>query len=312
MTPKIETQRTIQNFDLDYYIPRQVELFLVDRRASGSAAGTLKFYTEKLAPFTEYCESKLITSILEVNASIIREYMLCIEAAGHNKGGQHAHYRAVRAFLRWYDLEMEPENWKNPIKKVKAPKVPQEILPPVSIETIKALLNVCNKDTFFCIRDSAILYMLFDTGLRASELLAIDRSDIDQTGAVFIHHGKGNKDRIVFIGKKTRAALRKYLKTRTDDNPALLLSRYHERLTYDGLRMIMTRRAAAANLAGPSLHSFRRAFALNMLRAGVDIHTLAKLMGHTTITVLSRYLKIDETDTRAAHNKGNPVDNLDW
>lgn len=308
MDQKLETQRIIQNLDIDTYLPRQVELFILDRRAAGLSSRTVDYYIDKLKPFIEFCEGQLIKSVLKVDAQVLREYMLSLAGSGHNKGGQHAHYRAVRAFLYWFELEMEPAGWKNPIKKVRAPKVPQEILKPVKIDEVKELLKACDKSNIFGLRDAAIFYMLFDTGLRASELLSLNRSDVDQIGTVTVRHGKGGKDRIVFIGKKSRLALRRYLNARRDELPPLFLSRYQDRLDYDGLRAIVERRAAEVHLSKITLHSFRRAFALNMLRAGTDIHTLAKLMGHSNVTILAKYLKIDETDTRAAHHRGNPVD----
>jgi integrase/recombinase XerD len=83
-------------------------------------------------------------------------------------------------------------------------------------------------------------------------------------------------------------------------------------LSYDGLREVLTRRAADAKVKQPSLHSFRRAFALAMLRNGTDIYTLAKLMGHEGITVLQRYLKQTYQDTEAAHRRAGPVDNSEF
>jgi site-specific recombinase XerD len=82
-----------------------------------------------------------------------------------------------------------------------------------------------------------------------------------------------------------------------------------ERLGYDGLRGILTRRAQEVEVKVHSLHDFRRAFALAMLRNGTDIFTLAKLMGHEGTTVLQRYLKQTNLDTEEAHRRVGPVDN---
>jgi integrase/recombinase XerD len=116
----------------------------------------------------------------------------------------------------------------------------------------------------------------------------------------------------VYIGKHTRKALRRYLKHRRDDNSALWVThpRYGvSRLGYDGLRGVLTRRSKDAGVEEPSLHDFRRAFALTMLRNGTDIFTLAKLMGHVGISVLQRYLKQTNQDTEVAHRRSGPVDN---
>lgn len=80
-------------------------------------------------------------------------------------------------------------------------------------------------------------------------------------------------------------------------------------MKYDGLRAILTRRAKETNTVEPSLHDFRRAFALTILRNGTDIFTLAKLMGHEGISVLQRYLKQTNLDTEEAHRRASPVDN---
>jgi integrase/recombinase XerD len=82
-----------------------------------------------------------------------------------------------------------------------------------------------------------------------------------------------------------------------------------ERLSYDGLREILNRRAREANVDKPTLHDFRRAFALSMLRNRTDIYTLAKLMGHEGISVLQRYLKQTNLDTEETHRRAGPVDN---
>jgi integrase len=82
-----------------------------------------------------------------------------------------------------------------------------------------------------------------------------------------------------------------------------------ERLSYDGLRGILTRRGQEAGVEEPALHDFRRAFALSMLRNRTDIFTLAKLMGHEGIRVLQRYLKQTNLDTEDAHRRAGPVDN---
>jgi site-specific recombinase XerD len=81
-------------------------------------------------------------------------------------------------------------------------------------------------------------------------------------------------------------------------------------LSYDGLRGVLTRRAKIGGIKEPSLHDFRRAFCLAMLRNGTDIFTLAKLMGHTSTAVLQRYLRLTNQDTEQAHKRAGPVDSF--
>jgi integrase/recombinase XerD len=175
------------------------------------------------------------------------------------------------------------------------------------------MVKACPYNTFTGDRDAAILVCLLDTGARASEFLSINLEDINQArGDILIRQGKGRKPRTVYIGKQSKRALRRYLNHRRDESAALWVThpRYgSERLSYDGLRGILKRRAQQAGVEEPSLHDFRRAFALSMLRNRTDIFTLAKLMGHEGISVLQRYLKQTNLDTEEAHRRAGPVDN---
>ena len=187
-----------------------------------------------------------------------------------------------------------------------------EPLEPAGLDDISRLIKACKSDTFWDIRDKAILLFLIDTGVRARECTGLDLQDVDViSGEINIRHGKGGKPRTVFIGQKARRALRAYLKKRGDKIPlALWITEDRERLSYGGLRGLVTRRAELAGIQAPALHSFRRAFAISMLRAGTDLITLARLLGHSDLTVLQRYLKQIPDDLKTAHVKGSPVELL--
>jgi integrase/recombinase XerD len=290
-----------------------LDAFIRSRKAMGVAPGTVRFYHQKLKPFLEYCHAFAVDNVSQVTSVFIRDWMLHLEDTGHNPGGIHSYYRPLKTFLFWYETEVEPDNWKNPIKKVKPPRLPTLPLDPVSTIDIQKMLCV-KRDTFCSIRDDAILLCLLDTGARAHEFLNINMDDINQvSGEILIRKGKGSKPRYVFIGKKSRLAVRKYLKLRQDNCHALWVKHPScgaDRLDYFGLRSIITRRAKLAGIPVPSLHSFRRAFALSMLRSGTDVFTLAKLMGHEGISILQRYLKQTNADTEAAHRKSSPADGL--
>ncbi len=119
----------------------------------------------------------------------------------------------------------------------------------------------------------------------------------------------GSKSRTVYLGRKSRIALRRYL-SKKGNHRALFINICKERLGYSGLRMMLQRRALKAKVEYQSPHSFRRYFALEMLRNGVDIFSLQLLMGHADIQVLRRYLKIVSQDLLEVHRRASPVDNL--
>ncbi len=305
-----ETQRIFLEEQQDTYLPILAESFLVDRRAAGLSPGTLKFYRDKIRIFLDYCEAQAVRQLADLTPDFLRRFMLAL-SEGHNPGGAHAVYRTLRALLRWAEAEGVLPGWKNPIAHLKAPRVAQEPIEPVSLDDVAAMLRTCKVD-FVGKRDHALILALLDTGARAAELLALDIDDLDLAASeLLIRQGKGRKPRTVFIGRRTRRALRAYLRLRHDHCRALWATVHRERLTYDGLRAVFTRRARLAGLASiPSPHDFRRQFALSMLRNGADIFSLQKLMGHAGLQMLRRYLAQTDQDTRAAHALASPADKL--
>jgi site-specific recombinase XerD len=212
--------------------------------------------------------------------------------------------------LRWWENEVEPKDWSNPVRKVKAPKTSVEPLEPVNIEAVKAMMKVCHNN-LICQRDKAIMLFLLDTGVRASELVSINLEDANPiTGDILVRVGKGRKPRTVYLGSKPRKALRAYLKLSQDSSNSLWITDEEERITYWGVKDIMQRRANQAKVEKPELHAFRRWFALACLRAGMDVYSLQELMGHADLQVLRRYLKKTNQDIRESHHRANPVDNL--
>ncbi len=287
-----------------------IEAFLSDKKSQNLSPATLEFYRCKLKDFTAFCQGRAIRNITQITANDLRLYMLHLEETGHNPGGCHSFYRTIRAFLNWWEVEVEPEGWKNPIRKTKAPKVDVAPLEPVKVEVTRALLNACRRGTFYGDRNYAILLMLMDTGLRASELLSINLDNVNLiTGKVMVTKTKSRKFRNVFLGKRTRRALRAYLKHRSSGD-ALWTMKGGQRLTYAGLKNMLKGLSKTAGVKPPSLHSFRRFFALEALRNGMDIFSLQLLMGHSDLQILRKYLKQTDADIKLAHEKSGPVDNL--
>jgi site-specific recombinase XerD len=285
--------------------------FIKAKKIEGLSPNTLRIYEQQLIHFLTFCKAQMLQRVSQVQASDIRNFLLWLQERGHNPGGQHVAYRILKTFLRWYDLEAEPENWRNPISKVKAPRVAEEPLEPADIGDVRSMLNTCDS-TFLGKRNRVILLSLLDTGLRARELLSLNLDDINLvTGNILLRRGKGGKPRNVFIGKETRKSVRAYLRERCDDLEAVwLIENRTRRLGYGGLRVLLKRHAKLEGIDAPSPHDFRRAFAVNSLRAGMDLETLRRLMGHADYQVLQRYLMLVDDDLRAAHARTSPADRL--
>lgn len=303
------TQGIITETALHDHLETWLEAFLVDRKAQNLSNGTISFYRKKLLLLTEFCETQAISKVSQLTPDVLRRWLMWLATRGHNPGGIHACYRTLRTFARWYWQETDQAG-NPPTAKVKAPKVAIELLEPVELPQVDALLSACDS-TFAGFRDRAIFLTLLDTGARANELLNLDLDDCNlATGESIIRRGKGGKSRTVFFSQATRRAIRAYLKNRSDNLPALFVTEAGTRLTYWGLRTMLTRRAKQAGIEPPTLHSFRRAFALGALRAGVDVFSLQTLMGHADLQVLRRYLAQTTDDLREAHNKIGLVNQL--
>lgn len=279
------------------------EGFVLDRISQEFSAGTIRFYTVKITKFFKYCTVRGLQEMEEITPQLIREYLTWL-GNGHTPGGVHAYYRALKTFLKWYEQEQDGA-FKNPVYKVRMKAPRNKLLEPADEIAIKRMLVTANT------RDKAIIMCSFDTGARVQELLSLNMDDINQvTGIVKILHGKGGDFRIVYIGKKSRIALRKYLKVRLDNNPAVFVSDEGERLTYWGLRQLLLRLTTRAKVEYQLPHSFRRLCAITIYRQTGDIYAVQRYMEHKSMETTKRYLRITEADNLPFAIKGSPVDKL--
>jgi len=284
--------------------------FIIERQSRQLATGTIEYYRNELQRFTGFLQHNQVNTIEEITPAIIRYFLLEL-AATRNKGGVHASFRAIRAYLNWYEQEFEPTGWKNPIRKVTPPSPSKEPRPGIELATIHKLIDQCTGAHGQ--RNKTMLIFLLDSGLRAEELLSLKVADINLvTGSVEVQHGKGDKRRTVYVGRDTLREVRRYLQERQQvkSASALFATKTGERFTYNGLVTLVRELAKKAGVPRPGLHDFRRAFALNMLRNGCDLVTLSRLMGHADLQVLKRYLALSETDLREAHQRASPARQL--
>ena len=122
------------------------EAFLHARRAEGRADETLIFYRKWLKAFAGFCAGRSVESVEAIDADLTRCCLIQLEKDGHNPGGVHSYFRTVKTFLRWYEAEIEDPTFRNPIKKIKAPKVPQEIIAPVELADVNRMVATCGSD----------------------------------------------------------------------------------------------------------------------------------------------------------------------
>jgi site-specific recombinase XerD len=282
-------------------------VFLVDRKARGFTPSTIVYYEQKLGAFITWAEKQGVKTVGNITPNAIRTYIVVLQERGQKVMTIIGSTRAIRAFCNF----AVAEGWidRSPMSTVPNPKPPKHILPAFAPEEVQRLLAAA-PDT----RTRALVLFLLDTGLRAAEVAKLNGADIDlQVGAVRVIEGKGRKDRTAYMGAKARRALVAYYAEAgwpAADGAVWRATRTGARLTDSGIRQALTDLGAAAKVEHCHPHTFRRTFALWALRAGMNIHVLARIMGHEDIQVLRQYLPFVEADLHAAHQAAAPVDRL--
>lgn len=292
-----------------------IDLYELDNRARGLSPATVNSTAAKLRKFVRWCAANDLVMLADLTPFDLRRYLVTL--ADSTGGGSLApttlsnRYqinlaKAVKRFLN-YCVQDDLLD-RSPFDKVQIPKLDRRILPAFTPEQIGQVLAACTTQ-----RDSLICHTLLDSGLRASELLALNVGDINTEGAVRVRHGKGAKDRVTYIGAKTQKLLQRYLRQRRKPDahaPLFTSLTTGERLTFFGLAQLMQRLRQASGVSTCTCHTFRRTFALQSLRNGMNLYVLARLMGHVDITVLKHYLDLLEDDIQGAHRKFGVIDNL--
>ena len=287
-------------------LARALDAFLLDAEARQLSPNTIRFYRQQLQPFLAHLQKEDITTPTAILAHHIRAYLVLLQQRGLKEHSVHAAARSLRAFCNF--MKAEDLLTSNPMRKVRMPRLPKEIPPAFSQEDVTKLLAACTN-----VRDRAIVLFLLDTGCRAAEFIALDVEDIDLAdGTVHIRQGKGKRERTTYIGDSTRTVVNAYLGQRKDKAAAPLWVSLTTgtRLTDSGLRLMLRRLGKRTGVKHCHPHTFRRTFALWSLRSGMNIYALQRIMGHSDLSILRRYLALTEQDLQTAHRRFGAVDSM--
>jgi site-specific recombinase XerD len=312
-----DSTRKVPVSDLHQYL----QDWFTDARIKGHTLQSTKSRKARIGKFFWFLQYKGYT---EVGTSELKEFFLYLQTAHTTPEGRWCnpdmkapmqqisvcnYHRIVKAFFR-YLMEEEFIDF-DPMLRVKVAREKTELKPPISKEHFKRLLNAAKK-VKNPHRELAILWTLWDSGVRATEFCSLKREDFDDANLSLRVLGKGNKHRTVYIDPITFKAIRTYLRkspTRRDAN-FLFQSECGKPLTANGLYQIIERLSKIAGIQCPGVHAFRRSFAVGMLRNGANAFSVQVLMGHADLTMTRRYCRIADADVAEQHRRCSPAANL--
>ena len=309
------------------------------RDERNASTHTLRSYESDLSQFTEYLSppGKKPPALEKIDHKLIREFLGSLHSQALAKSSVARKLAAIRSFLRF----CVREGWlrQNPAKLVATPKLPKRLPAVQSAEEINTFLDTMartepetggvgpsghprrrpgadeDESKLLVQRDRAILEMLYASGLRVSELVGLDTTDVDRAELILRVRGKGRKERIVPYGKKAEGALEAYWrvraellrKSRNGDSKAVFLNYAGRRLTTRSVGRIVKKYVRLFNLNWDlHPHSLRHAFATHLLADGADLRAIQELLGHRSLSTTQKYTHASIRQLMEVYDKAHP------
>lgn len=273
---------------------KYIRLFIINKRVAGRTERTVNHYKDELNKFFREVQK----SPINVTSDDIKLYLAMKEVRdGSSKVYLQNMLRVISSFYQW--MTKEEHITKNPMNKVdgiKIPKVKKHAFSEIEIELLR------NRITD--LRDKALLEVLLSTWCRVSEISNMNVEDIKSDNSMEVL-GKGQKMRKVYLNAKAIVAIDDYLKSRTDSNKALFVSKDkpYNRLQNSAIEIITRNYGKDCGIENCHPHRFRRTGATFALKRGMPIEQVSTILGHESIETTQIYLDISEDDVAMAHRK---------
>lgn len=272
-----------------------LEPFLAAKRIEGCSEKSLKYYKATITSMLEEIQK----DVKHIVTDDIRGYLTRYQEKNNSSKTTIDNIRRIlSSFFSW--LEDEDYIIKSPVRRIHKVKTASKIKETYSDETLELMRDSCSE-----MRDLAMIDLLASTGMRVGELVLLNRDDVDFTERECVVFGKGDKERMVYFDARTKLHLQAYLESRSDDNPALIVSLKapFNRLSIGGVESRL--RELGRRLGVPKVHphKFRRTLATMAIDKGMPIEQLQQLLGHKRIDTTLQYAMVKQSNVKLAHRK---------
>jgi len=276
----------------------------------GLSKNTLSAYTRDIDRFLDVCAEPR-----DVSIPVIEKYVASLRKSGL---AESSIARAVVAIRNFISFICKEESTLNPIKDYQPPRIPKRLPKALNVESVVALIEATEIDgEVMTLRDRAIAEILYATGGRVSEIVGLNIADVskfdgDQIVSIRLF-GKGNKQRVVPVGKFAQNALDQYLVrvrpslVKENRVEALFLNAHGRRLSRESAWKIIQQAAIRANIKeSVSPHALRHSFATHLLDGGADIRMVQELLGHSSVTTTQIYTLVTVDKLRENYAQAHP------
>ncbi|WP_347487526.1 site-specific tyrosine recombinase XerD [Desulfoscipio sp. XC116] len=277
----------------------------------GLAQNTITSYALDLKQFKSFCMRRQVMAAGQIDRVLVLNYLLELKKSGRLPATVSRHMAALRVFCRF--LVDEQVLGIDPMANLESPGLQKKLPGVLAQEEVEKLLAQPRVGNPAGLRDKAMLELMYATGMRVSELLALDLEQVDYERGFVRCLGKGAKERIIPVGTVARNFLTEYLRrgrakiTANKGENALFLNMRGKRLTRQGFWKIIKKYALAAGIDKTiTPHTLRHSFATHLLENGADLRALQEMLGHADIATTQIYTHLTDTRLRDIYNKHHP------
>ncbi|OGB88824.1 site-specific tyrosine recombinase XerD [candidate division WOR-1 bacterium RIFCSPHIGHO2_01_FULL_53_15] len=273
----------------------------------GYSENTTGSYERDLGQFSKYARGK---ALAQIDRDVVKNYIDHLNNEGFSAASIERKIACLKSFYKY--MIGEGQVRENPTADFKLPKKAKRLPKSLNMTETVRLLNSTRGEDHLMIRDAALLELLYATGMRASEIVGLNVSDINFDVSFVRCFGKGSKERVVPVGKTALAAIKRYLgKARAEfpqkDKEALFIDKNGERLTRQGLWHIIKRYVKKAGIKEKtSPHTLRHSFATHLLEKGADLRSVQEMLGHSDIATTQIYTSVSRERLKKMYLKAHP------